>query len=115
MTKETDGIENDDRVRVRKEQCSDKKDEERKLRGGRAIARKTNGERTTQYMTCWKMTGEKVIVEMEGGQWNRRGDNYMCRRNDEGNKESESKCVEKGSRYIIANIGLLRRIPFRFK
>ena len=45
MTKETDGIESDDRERRRKEQ-SDKKDEERRLRGGRAIAWDTNGERT---------------------------------------------------------------------
>ena len=40
MTKETDGIESDDRERGRKEQCSDKEDEERRLRGGRAITRK---------------------------------------------------------------------------
>ena len=32
MTKETDGIESDDRERGRKEQCSDKKDEERRER-----------------------------------------------------------------------------------
>jgi len=47
MTKETDGIENDDRERGRKEQCSDKEVEERRIRGGRVITRKTNGERTT--------------------------------------------------------------------
>ena len=41
MTKETDGIESDNRERGRKEQCSDKKDEERRLRGGRVITRKT--------------------------------------------------------------------------
>ena len=35
MTKETDGIESDCKERGRKEQCSDKKDEERRLRGGR--------------------------------------------------------------------------------
>ena len=35
--------------------------------GGRVIARKTNGERTTGYMTCRKVTGEKVTVEKEGG------------------------------------------------
>ena len=63
MTKETDGIESDDRERGWKEQCSDKKDEERRLRGGRAIVRKTNGERTTENMTCSKVTGEKVTVE----------------------------------------------------
>ena len=32
MTKETYGIESDERERGRKEQCSDKKDEERKQR-----------------------------------------------------------------------------------
>ena len=36
-------------------------------RGGRVIARKPNGERTTENMTCRKVTGEKVIVEKEGG------------------------------------------------
>ena len=35
--------------------------------GGRVIARKTNGERTTGNMTCRKVTGEKVTVEKEGG------------------------------------------------
>ena len=66
MTKETDGIESDDRERGRKEQCSDKKDEERRLRGGRVITRKTNGERRTENMTCRKVSGEKVTVENEG-------------------------------------------------
>ena len=36
-------------------------------RGGRVIARKTNGERTTENMTCRKVTGERVTVEKEGG------------------------------------------------
>ena len=36
-------------------------------RGGRVIARKTNGERITENMTCMKVTGEKVTVEKEGG------------------------------------------------
>ena len=35
--------------------------------GGRVIARKTNGERTTGNMTCRKVTGEKMTVEKEGG------------------------------------------------
>ena len=35
--------------------------------GGRVIARKTNGERTTGNMTCRKVTGEKGTVEKEGG------------------------------------------------
>ena len=35
--------------------------------GGRVIARKPNGERTTGNMTCRKVTGEKVTVEKEGG------------------------------------------------
>ena len=48
MTKETDGVESDDRERDRTEQCGDKKDEERRLGGGKAIARKTNGECTTK-------------------------------------------------------------------
>ena len=38
ITKETDGIESNDREKGRKEQCSDKEDEERRLRGGRASA-----------------------------------------------------------------------------
>ena len=36
-------------------------------RRGRVIARKTNGKRTTENMTCRKMTGEKVRVEKESG------------------------------------------------
>ena len=37
------------------------------VRGGRVIARKTNGERTTEKMVCRKETVEKVTVEKEGG------------------------------------------------
>ena len=59
MTKETDGIESDDRERGRKEQCSDKKDDERRLGGGRPIAKKSNGERTTENTPCRKVTGRK--------------------------------------------------------
>ena len=59
IPKETDG-------RGRNEQCSDKKDEDRRLRGGRVSARKTNGERTRESMACRKVTGEKVTVD-EGG------------------------------------------------
>ena len=40
MTKETGEIESVDKERGWKEQCSDNKDEERRLRGGRANARK---------------------------------------------------------------------------
>ena len=47
MTKESYGIESDGKERGRKEQCSDKTNEERTLRGGRVIGKKTNGERTT--------------------------------------------------------------------
>ena len=36
-------------------------------RGGRVIARKTNGERTTENKTRRKVTGEKVTVEKEEG------------------------------------------------
>ena len=36
-------------------------------RGGRMIARKTNGERTTENMPCMKETVDKVTVEKEGG------------------------------------------------
>ena len=43
MTKGTGGIESDDRGRGRKEQRNDKKDEEKRLSGGRVITRKTNG------------------------------------------------------------------------
>ena len=52
ITKETDG-------RGRKEQSIEKKDEDRRLRGGRASARKTTGERTTENMACRKVTGRK--------------------------------------------------------
>ena len=38
-------------------------------RGGRVIARDTNGERTTENMTCRKVTGEKETVEKDG--WTR--------------------------------------------
>ena len=48
--------------RGRNELCSDKKDEERRQRGGRTFARKLNGERTTENMTC-----RKVTVEEGGG------------------------------------------------
>ena len=36
-------------------------------REGSVITRKTNGERTTENMTCRKVTGERVTVEKEGG------------------------------------------------
>ena len=36
-------------------------------RGGRVIARETNGERTTENMACMKETVEKVTVPKEGG------------------------------------------------
>ena len=77
MNKKTDGIESDDRERGRKEQCKDKTDEKRRLRGGRGIARKRNGERTTENMTRRKVTGEKVTVYKEGGRWDMRGETYM--------------------------------------
>ena len=35
--------------------------------GGRVIASNTNGERTTENMTCRKVTGGKVTVEKERG------------------------------------------------
>ena len=66
MSKETYGTESDDRETGRKQQSSDKKDEERKLRGGRASARKTDEERTTENLTCRKVTWEKVTVEKDG-------------------------------------------------
>ena len=77
ITKETDGIESYDRQRGRKKQCSDKKGEERRLRGEMAIVTKTNGERTTENMTSRKVTREKVTVEKERVQWDRRGEKYM--------------------------------------
>ena len=67
MIKETDEIENDDWERDRKEQCNDKKERGSKLRIGRQIARKPNGDRTTENTICRKVTGEKVAVEKEGG------------------------------------------------
>ena len=70
ITKETGG-------RGRNEQCSDKKDEDRRLRGGRVSARKTNGERTRESRACRKVTGEKVTVDEGGGQWDRRGEKFM--------------------------------------
>ena len=77
ITKETDGIESYDREKGQKEQCSDTKDEDRRLRGGRVSARKTNGERTRESMACRKVTGEKVTVDEGGGQWGRRGEKIM--------------------------------------
>ena len=46
------------------------------MRGGRASARKTNGERTRESMACRKVTEEKVTVD-EGGQWDMRGEKFM--------------------------------------
>ena len=66
MTKDMDRIESDDRERSRKKQWSDKKEEERTLRGRMVIARKTNGERTTENMTCRKGTGESDCREGRG-------------------------------------------------
>ena len=96
MTKEIDGIESDDRERGRKEQCSETKDEERTLRGRRMITRKTNGERSTENITCRKVTWEKVTAEKEGGTrgQERRGI-PSDRRKDEGKKGSESRCDKR--------------------
>jgi len=47
------------------------------LKGARAIARKTNGERTTEHATCKKVRGEKVAIEEGEGQWDRKGEKYM--------------------------------------
>ena len=86
-TKETDG-------RGRNEQCSDKKDEDRRLRGGRASARKTNGERTRESMACRKVTGEKVTVD-EGGNGTGEERSSCDRRKEEWKKGNESKCAER--------------------
>ena len=59
MTKGTDGRVSNGKERGRKEQSRDKTDEERSLRGGRVIARKPNGERTTENMACRKVTVRK--------------------------------------------------------
>ena len=40
-------------------------------------ARNTNGERTTENMTCRKVTSEKMTVEKEGGQWDKTGGKYV--------------------------------------
>ena len=84
MTKETNGIESDDMEKGRTEQYSEKNGDDRRLRGGRASARKTNGERTTKNMTYRKVTGEKVTVEKKEER----------RRKDKGKKGRESRCVE---------------------
>ena len=61
-------------------------------RGGRVIARKTNGERTTENMVCRKETVEKVTVEKEGGTGD---DRSRCdRRKDERKKRTESSCEQ---------------------
>ncbi|KAK2159323.1 hypothetical protein NP493_1728g00028 [Ridgeia piscesae] len=90
ITKETDG-------RGRKEQCSDKKDEDRRLRRGAsasASARKTNGQRTTKNMACWKVT--RKSDSRGGGDSGKREERISCdRRKDEGKKGSESRCVER--------------------
>ena len=63
-------------------------------RGGRVIARKTNGEGTTENMTCRKVTGEKVTVLREGGRDKGTGaDRSRCdSRKDEGKKGSKIRC-----------------------
>ena len=57
--------------------------------GGRVIARKTNGERTTGNMTCRKVTGKKVTVDKKGG--TRGHERSRCDRKDEWKKGSESR------------------------
>ena len=59
---------------------------------GKVIARKTNGERTTENMTCRRVTGDKVTVEKEGDKGTEVERSRCDRRKDEGKKESESKC-----------------------
>ena len=60
-------------------------------RGGRVIARKTNGEKTTKNMACRKETVEKVTVEKEDKETG--DDRNRCnRRKDEGKKGTESRC-----------------------
>ena len=88
MTKETDGIESDDRERGRKDEYSEKKDEERRLRGWRAIQRKPNGEKNNRKRDM--QDGDS----REGGRDSRTGeDRSRCdRRKDEGKKGSESRC-----------------------
>ena len=90
ITKETEG-------RCRKEQCNDKKDEDRRLRGGRARAstRKTNGERTTENMAWRKVTGEKVTVEEEGKMGQERREVHVTGGKMKGRKEVGVD-VEKG-------------------
>ena len=44
-------MESDDRERGRKEECSDKKEEESRLRGRKVIAREEIGEPTTENMS----------------------------------------------------------------
>ena len=61
ITKGSDGIESSGKERGQTEQHRDKIGEERSMRAGRAIARKTNGERTTENVTCRKVTGEEGV------------------------------------------------------
>ena len=60
------------------------------------IARIRNGERTTENMTCKKVTGEKVTVE-KGGRDNETGEERSTcdRRKDEGKKRIECICDER--------------------
>ena len=82
ISKETDGMERDDRERVGntvrlKEQSSGNKSsgnktEERRLRGGKVIGGEENGRSTAGNVTGVKVTGEKVTVEKEVGGKKRR-------------------------------------------
>ena len=73
MTKPTDGIESDDRERGWKEQCSDKKDEERRLKGGRVDCKENKWRKNNRKHDMHEGDREKVTVEKEGRQWDRRG------------------------------------------
>ena len=79
MIKETDGTESDDRERGRNQQCSDKKDEERRLRGGRASASKNRWRKNNRKHDMQEGDrGESDSREGGGGgQWDKRGEKLM--------------------------------------
>ena len=59
---------------------------------------KTNGERTSENMTCRKVTGEKVTVEKEGWTMGHKRREVCDRWKDEGNKGSDSRTREVNNR-----------------
>ena len=91
MTKETGGIESDDRVKDRKKQCSDKKDEEMKLRRGKVTTREQWRKNNIKHNRQADYRAESD--SREGGTKNGAGEERTTgdRRKDKGKKGSENR------------------------